>query len=246
MLSKTILLSTVCAIMLTPSAFSAEKKEASNSSSPKDVVDYLTKNPSEFDKIYTAYQDFLVKQEEAKKNEQMKILLNKLALSPNKFVYANPEGKTNFILFLDYECGYCRLIQKTIDKIIENDKDLKVTIVLVPIIGKDSKDVAKYAIASANQNKFIELHKKLMDKRGSISPSDVVEIAKELKIKIDKLEKDKENKDTESIINRNLDLAKEFNVSGLPTFIIGNKTFSGALPEEKLKKEISDYRKSLK
>ena len=60
--------------------------------------------------------------------------------------------------FYDYACGYCRRSNPDIERLLSEDKGLRVVYRELPILGPDSLAAAKVSLAAAKAGKFAAFH----------------------------------------------------------------------------------------
>ena len=154
--------------------------------------------------------------------------------------FGNEDAKVIIVEFIDYNCGYCKKSLDAIITLLESDLDLKISFRDYPILSPSSRLAAKAALAAQYQNKYFELHTKLLSLRGGITEEIIFEIAKSIEIDINKLKVDMENPKIDIIIQENESLARKLNIRGTPTFIINGKLYAGALELNKLKAIINN------
>src|SRR3546814_11261012 len=70
----------------------------------------------------------------------------------------NADGDVTLVVFTDYACGFCRASVPDVDRLIREDKRLKVVFRELPIIAPQSRDAAIMALAAARQGKYDAFH----------------------------------------------------------------------------------------
>ena len=174
--------------------------------------------------------------------KNFKLALNDLKKVPNpKLKKANSD--ITIYEFFDYNCGYCKSVMQNIFNIYKKDKNIEIVFVEYPILSNSSLSAAIASLAARNQNKYFELHSKLMKHTGKIDDKLLLSFAKELKIDVKKLKSDYSNEKLMLIINKNREIANRLNLRGTPAFIIGNKIYPGAMSEKDIEKAIALERK---
>ncbi|MFT6106661.1 MAG: protein-disulfide isomerase [Rickettsiales bacterium] len=159
----------------------------------------------------------------------------------------SPKGfDVSIVEFFDYNCGYCRKAQATVDKLLKQDKKVRVVFKEFPILGQDSIDLAKVALAvnMIDEKLYLEFHDALM--KSSVRKKDgAIKIAESLGIDTAQLLKTLEDKNSniEDKIASNKELASSIGITGTPAFIIGDSLVPGALDISSLKEKISAERK---
>ncbi|MGE3622663.1 MAG: DsbA family protein [Bdellovibrionales bacterium] len=207
------------------------------------VKEYLTqKNP---EVIMQAMQELKKRQEadsDAKSKSAITSNKDKLYNDPNSPVGGNPKGDVTVVEFFDYQCGYCKMSQPTVEKLIKEDKNVKVVYKEFPILGPASTTATKAALASVKQNKYEKLHEALMTEKGHFTDDIVYKIAKDAGLDVEKLKKDMNDPSIDKMIEANIALGTEIGARGTPTFIINDELFPGAMEYPQLKKAVEDAR----
>jgi len=183
---------------------------------------------------------------EAKSAEALKNNLDKIVKDPTSPTAGNLKGDVTIVEFFDYSCGYCKMAQPTVLKLLGEDKNVKFIYKELPILGDGSVAASKAALASVAQGKYHQLHDALMSNKGQLTDESVLAIAKSVGINTDKLKKDMTDPKIENTIKANHDLAQMLGFQGTPTFIIGDKLFPGAMPYEKLTAAVAQVREEAK
>ena len=146
------------------------------------------------------------------------------------------DSDTMIVEFLDFNCGFCRRGFDAIQSLIaDEDHPVKVAFIDLPVLGKSSREAAKFALAAKMQGKYFEFHMALFGNAGLKSESSFIKIAKELELDIDKLKADANGEAVEAILERNREIANRLNISGTPAFIIGTEFVPGYIPYETMK-----------
>ena len=148
----------------------------------------------------------------------------------------NKKGKDIIIEFFDYNCGYCKRSFPEIMELVSENKDIKVILKELPVLGESSILASKASIASQKQDKYFEFHQELINFSGLISLSDIKKISKELGINYEQLQKDMNSDETILLINESYRLADLIGVRGTPAFIINNDLIPGAIGKNEMLK----------
>ena len=146
----------------------------------------------------------------------------------------NKNGKEIIIEFFDYNCGYCKRSFPEIMELVSENKDIKIILKELPVLGESSILASKASIASQKQNKYFEFHQELINFSGLISLIDIKKISKELGINYEQLQKDMNSDETILLINESYRLADLIGVRGTPAFIINNNLIPGAIGKNEM------------
>ena len=158
---------------------------------------------------------------------------NDLVKNDNLFL-GNKNGKEIIIEFFDYNCGYCKRSFPEIMELVSENKDIKIILKELPVLGESSILASKASIASQKQDKYFEFHQELINFSGIISLIDIKKISKELGINFEQLQRDMNSEETILVINESYMLADLIGVRGTPAFIINNNLIPGAIGKNEM------------
>ena len=82
-----------------------------------------------------------------------------------------------------------------------------------------------------------------MHLKGPLNEGSVMQTAAAVGLNVDKLKKDMNDQEVESIIDADLELAREIGVDGTPGWVVGDKVTSGAMSPQAFKQLIDQGRK---
>ena len=167
---------------------------------------------------------------------------NDLVKNDNLFL-GNKNGKEIIIEFFDYNCGYCKRSFPEIMELVSENKDIKIILKELPVLGESSILASKASIASQKQDKYFEFHQELINFSGIISLIDIKKISKELGINFEQLQRDMNSEETILLINESYRLADLIGVRGTPAFIINNNLIPGAIGKNEMLRFLNKWRK---
>ena len=250
---KSLLLASLVALMPTIS-HAAEPAAAIASLTPAQKTEIenivrellMKKEPEIVVKAAQAVREQAETASEAKAAEALKNHVDKITKDPTSPVAGNPKGDVTIVEFFDYSCGYCKMAQPTVAKLLGQDKNVKFVYKELPILGEGSVIASKAALASVGQGKYQAFHDALMTNKGQFTEESVLEIAKTVGLNTEKLKKDMADPKVDAILKANHDLAQMLGFQGTPTFVIGDKLLPGAMPYEKLTATIAEVREAAK
>ena len=151
----------------------------------------------------------------------------------------NAQGDVTLVEFYDYNCGYCRASLPLLKQLTQADPKLRIVYRELPILAPSSKAAARASLLAANQGKFPAFHDALYA-GGPVSDATIAAAAKTAGVDMTKMAAFQPQADAE--IARNLEAAGRLGLTGTPSWIVGNRILSGALPLEQLQKAIADAR----
>tara|TARA_B100000963_G_scaffold215954_1_gene188364 strand:+ start:183 stop:914 length:732 start_codon:yes stop_codon:yes gene_type:complete len=193
------------------------------------IVKILSENKDILPRILNKLK--VIEEQNNKKN--ISLYYEDLIKNENLFL-GNKNGKDIIIEFFDYNCGYCKRSFPEIMELVSENKNIKVILKELPVLGESSILASKASIASQKQNKYFEFHQELINFSGLISLSDIKKISKELGINFEQLQKDMNSDDTILLINESYRLADLIGVRGTPAFIINNNLIPGAIGKNEM------------
>ena len=181
-----------------------------------------------------------MKRLQAKENGQL-VARNQPGLeTPFHGAWAGAEkGDVTLVMFSDYSCGFCRASLADVDRLLATDKKLKVVWREIPILGPGSEAAARAALAAAQQGHYLDFHRRMF----TDGPPDQANIARVQQATGVTASADPDGAITREIEN-NLALARTLNMTGTPTFVIGDKILQGAVGYKALKDAIDEARKA--
>ena len=218
-------------------SFSAAQKEELGTI----IKEYLMDNPSV---IMEAVESYRTQQErEAQKQAEERIAANIDALtSSDAPSVGNPEADVTVVEFFDYNCGYCKRALPDIQKVVDQDDNVRFVFQEMPILGDSSRKAAEWALAAHNQGKYFEYHVALMEHRGPKEDDQLEKLASDVGLDVEQMKKDIASGDIDKELQEALNMAREIGVSGTPAFIVGKTFIPGYIGEDGLKEAISQER----
>lgn len=165
-----------------------------------------------------------------------------LVKNDNLFL-GNKNGKEVIIEFFDYNCGYCKRSFPEIMELVSENRDIKIILKELPVLGESSILASKASIASQKQDKYFEFHQELINFSGIISLIDIKKISKELGINFEQLQRDMNSEETILLINESYRLADLIGVRGTPAFIINNNLIPGAIGKNEMLRFLNKWKK---
>lgn len=209
----------------------------------KIIKEYLADNP---EVIIESLENYREKQErsfQANAEENIKKNLDYLtrASAPS---FGNPDADIVVVEFFDYNCGYCRRAWTDIQKLAEEDGNVRFIFKEMPILSPNSVELAKWSLAAHKQDKYFEFHSAVMMHKGTKSAGAMKKIASELGLDPEQLEKDAGSSQIQEELDKSLSVAREIGIRGTPAFIINGELYPGYLGEEGLRQSIEKAREN--
>jgi protein-disulfide isomerase len=139
--------------------------------------------------------------------------------------------------FFDYACPYCKASNPAVDRLVQEDKGLRVVYRELPILGPDSVIAARLSLEASQAGRFAKFHDTLWA-TGRPSPETNAAAAKAAGIS----PQPTEDATIEEEIKRNFQLAGQLGATGTPLFVVGDRVLSGAVGYDALKQAIDAAR----
>lgn len=86
-----------------------------------------------------------------------------------------------------------------------------------------ARKAAIASLAAFRQEKFSEFHRKLFESQSRLNDETIQNIAKDLKLNLDKFNVDMNDPALQSIINRDMDEGRAADIPGTPTLFVNGK-----------------------
>lgn len=150
-----------------------------------------------------------------------------LLRDPQTPIIGNPNGDVVLVKFVDYNCPYCKAIEPKLDKLLADDKNIRLVIKEFPILGPESVVAAKVALAAARQGKHASFHHALMAHRGRLTNEVTFATAAAVGLDMDRVRTDMASADVADQIIANYNLARALKISVTPAYIVNARVLSG-------------------
>jgi Protein-disulfide isomerase len=139
--------------------------------------------------------------------------------------------------FFDYACPYCKASNPAVDRLLREDKGLRVVYRELPILGPDSLAAARLSLEASKLGRFAQFHDTLWA-AGRPSPDTNAQAATAAGIAPQPVA----DQAIEAELNANLKLAGQLGATGTPLFVIGDKVMNGAVGYDMLRDAIAKAR----
>jgi protein-disulfide isomerase len=140
--------------------------------------------------------------------------------------------------FFDYACPYCKASNPAVDRLLREDKGLRVVYRELPILGPDSVISARLSLEASKLGRFAKFHDTLWA-AGRPSEETNTTAAKAAGIALEP----KSDPEIEAELKRNFQLAGQLGATGTPLFVVGDRVLNGAVGYDGLKQAIEAARK---
>ncbi len=156
----------------------------------------------------------------------------------------NINGDVNVVVFTDYACVFCRASVPDIDRLLREDKRVKVIFRELPIIAPQSRDAALMALAAARQGKYDAFHH-AMFASPALDSAAIKRVADKVGVVTDG---SADATGSQALLQRELDsniaIAQQLQLNATPTWIIGDQLMQGQLGYAGLRDAVAKARKA--
>lgn len=158
----------------------------------------------------------------------------------------NNAGEITVVEFFDYNCGYCKRSSEELSPLIGKDKRIRFVYKDVSILGANSTELAKIAIAvgQISPNGYPAFHKELMS-MDRATPEKAIALAEMVGVTEKKIKSLMESGKVDSILAKNNQLFKDLGLTGTPAFYIGTKKVGGIISRSALQSEVATQYQAL-
>ena len=163
----------------------------------------------------------------------------------HSWVGGNPDGDVVVVEFLDYRCGYCRRAHPEVEELVASDGNIKLIVKEFPILGDQSTLASRFAIATlqtAGDDAYKAVHDSLISLRSNATTETLGKLADTLGLDSGAILAAMDSAEVTEIINANRALARDLNISGTPTFVVGGQMLRGYMPLEGMRAVVADER----
>jgi len=139
--------------------------------------------------------------------------------------------------FFDYACPYCKASNPAVDRLLQEDKGLRVVYRELPILGDNSVAAARLSLAASKAGRFAKFHDTLWA-AGRPAPETIALASSAAGIP----PQPAKDPAVEAELRRNFQLAGQLGATGTPLFVVGDRVMNSAVGYDILKKMIADAR----
>lgn len=161
------------------------------------------------------------------------------------WVGGNPDGDLTMVEFLDYKCGYCRRAHPEVTNLLNADGNIRYIVKELPILGEQSVLASRFAIATRNvagAEAYEAVHGGLMGMRADVTEPALERLASDLDLDAGAILAAMNAPEVDAEISANRMLAQAMNISGTPTFVVGDVMLRGYLPLDQMMLVVENVR----
>jgi protein-disulfide isomerase len=202
----------------------------------------LRRDPSILRDAFAAIQ--AAEERERSEAQRAGIAAQRAALFDNRedAVRGNPRGDVTIVEFFDVRCGFCKRLHEEMTQLLARERNLRVVMKEIPILGPQSVFAARALLAAQRQGRYAALHDALMRLRGEPTEAAVRAEAQRAGIDVDRLFRDMDDPAIQRRLDANLALARALQIEGTPALVIGETLVPGAVPLAQLERLVAEER----
>lgn len=163
----------------------------------------------------------------------------------HSYVGGNPDGDVTVVEFLDYRCGFCKKAHPEVAELIRSDGNIRYIVKEFPILGDQSVLASRFAISvlqNADAESYEIVHDNLMAFRGDISVKSLERLAKKLGLDVGAIMGGMNAPSVDAVIAENHALGQRMQISGTPSFVMGDQMLRGYVPLDGMRDVIASVR----
>lgn len=156
----------------------------------------------------------------------------------------NPKGNVAIACFFDFQCTYCKHDYPQLLQTISEDGNIRLILKHWPIFGDTSVYAARLSLAAVHSGQYDAVVNTLIRATGPLSPAriDTLLGSAGIDAAVLKANYQRYQATIDEALDRNSAHAAAFKFPGTPSYIVGQKSYSGAMSEIRLKTAIEKAR----
>lgn len=207
------------------------------------IESYLMGDPKILQRMSIALDSTLQAEERSAASTAIASMRDKIFNDPRQVVLGNPDGDVTLVEFFDYNCGYCRTALPDMAALLAEDPNLRVVLKEFPILSNESIDAARVAVLVGEADvDYWSFHEALFTSRGQVDKAAALKAAADLGLSPVSLELEMGTEAVAQSIQSSYEIARALNITGTPTYIIGNEIIPGAIGVDELRARIANMR----
>jgi len=168
---------------------------------------------------------------------------DKIFKDPNTPTNGDKNAPVKLAIFLDPNCGACKMFHKELNAYAKNNKDLEIVFKDISIFGEPSAVIVRGLLAANLQGKYEQLQNAVLESKDKLDEKSLLKLAGSIGIDSKKLQSDMNSDKIKQQLESNMQLAQAIGVNATPTWIIGDQVYQGYVPQEELKQIVASAAK---
>ncbi|MBM3529415.1 MAG: hypothetical protein FJX62_15095 [Alphaproteobacteria bacterium] len=147
----------------------------------------------------------------------------KVAGLPGLVPAGNPKGDVTLYQFYDLNCPFCREASRDVHELVRTDRNLRLVFVPYPTLSVQSVEGGRVELALreiATPDRFMEFHRRLYFRRGTIDGARALETAREMGFDLKKILEIANAKHVTETMKQHAQLGTELKLIATPSYVI--------------------------
>ena len=232
MVRKFALSASLCALTFAAACAQENAVPADRAATEEIVREYILSNPEIIEDALIALNEKRLAEQEAAASIAVAENADMIFNASGDFSIGPDDAPVTVVEFFDYRCGPCRGSMETVNALPDRYKgQVRVVFKEFPILSPESRVAAVAALAAGRQGKYVEMHRAFMRSPSKFTEQDIVKIARDLDLNIDRWMLDRQDEALRDQIDSTYALAQAVGANSTPTFVVGDQLFAGLNPE---------------
>jgi len=209
------------------------------------VREYLLQNPDVIMQVFSILEQRQQAAELQQDTTLVSAYLPEIQNDGFSWVGGNPAGDITLVEFLDYKCGYCRKAHNEVANLVKTDGNIKLVVKEYPILGEDSYDLSRAAVAtlqSLGNDAYKKMYNQFIKHDGPVTDDVITYLANKVDLDGQIIVAKMDDASVAEQISKTRQLGENLNINGTPTFIINGEIIRGYVPADTMKAIIAELR----
>lgn len=210
-----------------------------------EIRDYLLANPEVIMEAVAVLEQREAQTQAQADSDLVKVNAEALFNDPSSWVGGNLEGDLTLVEFMDYRCSYCRRAFDDVKGLLAADGNIRFVIKEFPILGEESVLASRFAIATrqvAGDEAYKSVHDALMTYSGSMNETGFSRLADTLGLDATAIIAEMNSDAVTEVIAANHALGQRMQITGTPSFVLGDQMLRGYLPQDAMQRIADEIR----
>ncbi len=188
----------------------------------------MRQDPSILRDALVALESAELRQQEGTMRAAIAANAEALFRDPEDPVQGNPDGPVVLVEFFDARCGYCKHMQPAVEQLLRRQRDVRLVLKDLPILGPASVQASRALLAAQRQGRYAKLHAALLTLREEPTKPVLRREAERAGLDWATLRRDMDDPAIQRRLDGNLRLARSLRIDGTPALVIGEAMVPGA------------------
>jgi protein-disulfide isomerase len=160
-------------------------------------------------------------------------------------VKGNPAGTVTLVEFFDARCGYCKQMHPAMEELIRRQRDVRVVMKDLPVLGPNSVLAARALLAAQRQGRYAPFQDALLSLREDTTEPVLRREAERAGLDWGRLRREMDDPVIKRRLEANLRLARTLRIEGTPALVVGETLVPGAVDLGELERLVAEERTRL-